>query len=557
MAVHDGVAHWHPEGEGAPLHDLTVGEALRRRAQKDPQASALVFEDPASGRQLRWTYRELDQQADRVAQALLCWGVRAGDHVAVMAVNSPEWVLLEYGLARIGAVLVTINTALRRDEIGYILAISKASVLFFNAEQRGYDVSSALSSLRPGLPHLEKLCVIGDVAAAGAIRWDEFMSLANQSNPEALARAEAAVSPSDVAQIQFTSGTTGSPKGAMLRHLSIVNNANLMSERAGFHTDDRLLSAMPLFHTAGCVCNVLGMLMSGGCLVLMPGFDARHMVDLGARERITVINAVPTMYLRMFEELDRLGDRAPDLSSLRIAFTGGTSIPPEMMRRLHDRFGAEPMIIMGMTEASPIITQTSADDDFEQKISTAGIPLPHTELRIAHPETGATLKCGEIGELKIRGYQITAGYFDMPDATEKAIDGEGWLSSGDLAVLEADGHLRIVGRIKDMLIRGGENIYPVEIETFLQSHPDVADAYVVGVPDRDLGEEIFAFVKLRPGVTLLPEALRQHCKDNMSRQKVPRYIHFVETLPMTANGKVQKFALREMAAAIASENLVG
>ena len=552
MATRSGIAHWHPEAAGLELEEITVAGALRRRAKATPNAPALVFDDHDAGRRVEWTYAELDEGVDRLARALLGWGICRGEHVAVMAGNSPEWVLLEYALARIGAVLVTVNTTLKRDEIGYILSQGQVSSLFYTSRQRGYDIASAIASLKEALPALTRLCVM-EGSVAGSMGWSDLLLNGASVSDAEFRNATETVSPSDIAQIQFTSGTTGSPKGAMLRHRSIVNNARFMTARAGFEPADRLLSPMPLFHTAGCVCNVLGMLMAGGCLVLMPLYDPILMAKLASRERATVINAVPTMYLRMLDELDRMGTESPDLSSLRIAFTGGTSIPPEMMRRMEERFGAEPMIIMGMTEASPIITQTSPADDFEKKIATAGTPLPHTELRIVDPETGETVRCGAVGELQIRGYQITAGYFDMPEATEQAISPDGWLASGDLAVLDDDGHLRIVGRIKDMLIRGGENIYPVEIETFLQAHPDVTDAYVVGVPDPDLGEEIFAFVKLREGAAISPADLKQHCRTHLSRQKMPRYLQPIDSLPMTANGKVQKFALREMATAIISQ----
>nr|CAD6620184.1 long-chain-fatty-acid--CoA ligase [Pseudorhizobium flavum] len=553
MVVRERVAHWHPDDAGVELQEITVGQALRTRAATMPHALALVFDDPAGRGRMAWTYAELDEGVDRLARGLIAWGVIRGDHVAVMAGNSPEWVLLEYALARIGAVLVTVNTALKRDEIGYILSQGQVSTLFFSRWQRGYDVGAAISTLTPDLTLLTRICGLEDDDAPATMGWKALLDGGGSISDDALAEVSDQVCPSDIAQIQFTSGTTGSPKGAMLRHRSIVNNARLMAARAGFVPEDRLLSAMPLFHTAGCVCNVLGMLMAGGCLILMPSFDARDMVALVEREGATIINAVPTMYLRMLEELDAMGSGQPALSSLRIAFTGGTSIPPELMRRLKMRFGAEPMIIMGMTEASPIITQTNPADDFERKITTAGIPLPHTELRIGEPGTGTTLACGQVGELLIRGYQITAGYFDMPDATEKAISPDGWLSSGDLAVLDEDGHLTIVGRIKDMLIRGGENIFPVEIEKFLQTHPDVTDAYVVGVPDPDLGEEIFAFVRLRDGARVGEHELKQFCRANLSRQKMPRYVRVIETLPMTANGKVQKFALRELAARLMTE----
>jgi fatty-acyl-CoA synthase len=546
LATKSGIAHWHAESEGFQLWDMTIGDKLRRQAAEAPDALALVYEDDV--RSLSLTYRELDARTDLVACALLAWGVQIGDRIAVLSANCPEWVFLEYALAKVGATLVTVNTSLKKEEIGYVLRQAEVSALFFTATFRNYDISAAVAELAPGLPALKRLCQLeGDQAEA--IAFDALLELASAVPNNALAAAGALVTADDVAQIQFTSGTTGAPKGAMLTHRGILNNARLSAARGGFDETDRLLSAMPLFHTAGCVCNVLGMLTCGGALILMPSFDAERMRDLLIRYQATVINAVPTMYIRLLEVLKSRND-LPPIWSLKTAFTGGTSIPPSMMRELKETFGARPMVIMGMTEASPIIAQTRPSADFETQIATAGTPLAHTEIKIVDPETGRTVRCGEPGELQIRGYQVTKGYYAMPEATAKAIDEKGWLHSGDLAVLEEEGYLRIVGRIKDMLIRGGENIYPVEIEHFLMTHPSVSDVQVVGVPDRDMGEEIFAFVKLAHGAETSGDHLERFCRDGMSRQKLPRYFHFVDEFPLTANGKVQKFELRKVAADI-------
>lgn len=551
MATKDGIAHWHPESEGFELWETTIGDKLRQQATAAPDALALVYEDEF--RSLSLNYRSLDEHTDLLARALLAWGVSTGDRVAVLSPNCPEWVFLEYALARIGATLVTVNTSLKKDEIGYVLRQAEVSALFFVATFRGYDIAAAVSEIAPGLPGFTRLCQLdagaGEMLTFEALSFEALLELVNGVQQDALAEAGARVTADDVAQIQFTSGTTGAPKGAMLTHRGILNNARLSAARAGFDQTDRLLSAMPLFHTAGCVCNVLGMLTCGGALILMPSFDAERMLDLLIRHEATVINAVPTMYIRMLEAL-KTRTELPTSWSLKTTYTGGTSIPPSMMRALNETFGARPMIIMGMTEASPIITQTRPADDFETQIVTAGTPLPHTEIRIVDPETGDTVRCGEPGELQIRGYQVTKGYYAMLEATATAIDESGWLHSGDLAVLEEKGYLRIVGRIKDMLIRGGENIYPVEIEHFLMTHLSIVDVQVVGVPDRDLGEEIFAFVKLSQGARASREELELFCRNGMSRQKLPRYFHFVDEFPLTANGKVQKFELRKIAADI-------
>ncbi|MCO6188554.1 AMP-binding protein [Rhizobium sp. L1K21] len=548
MAIRDAVAHWYPETEGFTLIESVVGAALKEQAARAPGALALVYEDET--RSIALTYQALDTKTDQLATALLAWGVKKQDRVAVLSPNSPEWVYLEYALAKIGAILVTVNTALKKDEIGYICRQAEVSTLFFVDNVRGYDIASAIEALKPDLPLLERLCCL-EGKSRSAISFTELMENSAEHGPDI--PHSLTPQPNDIAQIQFTSGTTGAPKGAMLSHRSILNNARMSAARGGFCASDRLLSAMPLFHTAGCVCNVLGMLSCGGTLILMPSFDPQSMIRLMIKHEATIINAVPTMYIRMLEALESW-PKKPENWSLRIAYTGGTSIPPSMMRDLKATFDLQPMIIMGMTEASPIITQTRPSDDFETQITTAGTPLPHTEIRIVDPETGDTRKCGEPGELLIRGYQVTKGYYAMPDATAKAIDADGWLHSGDLAVLQKEGYLSIVGRIKDMLIRGGENIYPVEIENFLMGHPAVAEAQVVGVPDPDLGEEIFAFVKCTPGASVNSVELEQYCRANMSRQKLPRYFHFMEHFPLTANGKVQKYELRTIAAEMLKGN---
>ncbi|MGR3742525.1 MAG: AMP-binding protein [Pseudooceanicola nanhaiensis] len=534
-------AHLAPSDRGPRLEALTLGGLLDRQAARHGARPALIFESFG----VEWSYDELRDRADRLARGLIGWGVAAQDRVAVLSPSAPEWILLELALAKVGAVLVTVNPALRANELEYLLRQSRASTLFTTCTYRGYDTGAAIAGLAGGLPDLRRLATLGAGAIPGAVTLAEVTDLADRVTEEELAARQAWVGSGDVAQIQYTSGTTGAPKGAMLTHHSTVNNARLMADRAGFHAGDRLVSAMPFFHTAGCVCNVMGMLAAGGCLVALENFEAAAMLDQIERHRGTVTNAVPTMMIRMLEDP---GFAGRDLCSWRIAFTGGTDIPASLMRRIRDEVGAEPMIIMGMTECSPIITQTDPSDDFETRIATAGTPLPHTEIRIVSPETGEVVGLGETGELQIRGYLTTAGYFDMPEKTAETLLPDGWLRSGDLAVVDGNRHVRIVGRIKDMLIRGGENIYPAEIEAFLLTHPEVSDAQVVGVPDPEMGEEVFAFVIPRPGTTPEAEALRAFCRAGLARHKLPRFVEMVEAFPMTPNGKVRKVELREMAA---------
>ena len=534
VAIEGGVSIWAAESFGATLLDCTVGDMLDVQAVRFPAHEAIVF--PEFG--VRWNYAELRARVDRLALGLIGLGIAAGERVAVLAPNVPEWLLLDYALAKIGAVLVTVNTGYRQHELAYLLRQGRVAVLFMVAGYRGTDYRTIVRAAQEtGLPELRHVVEIGSAA------FDEMQ----HGEGTGLAARQAAVRPRDVVQIQYTSGTTGAPKGVMLTHRGTLNNARLMGDRAGFDDTSRLLAVMPLFHTAGCVCNALGMLVQGGAFVGMTAFDASAALALLGTERITVVNAVPTMYLRLLAEPGVADGAHRAASTLRTAFTGGTTIPPSMLVALRDAFGAEPMVIMGMTEASPLITQTRPEDGFERNSTSAGVPLPFTAIKIV--ENGVPVPLGEAGELCIQGYGVTPGYFDMPERTAEAIDAEGWLHSGDLATLAADGTLRIVGRTKDMVIRGGENLYPAEIENLLMLHPAVEQVQVVGVPDPDFGEEAFAFVMLRPGASADAASLREFARASFSRHKVPRYIELVDDFPQTASGKVKKFELRELARA--------
>ncbi|WP_209593889.1 AMP-binding protein [Jiella mangrovi] len=548
-----------------PLREITLGDLLREQAERFPDQPALIFDEPQ--RRVEYSYRQLDREVDRLARALIAIGVERQARVAVMAPNSPEWVLLEYALARIGAVLVTVNPAFRQAELGYLLTQGDVSVLFAAAVFRDFSIAGMLAEMMPDLgglegaarnrpetyPSLRRVVALSDQPIVGALAFRDLLGLGEATTQEALAERILAVMPGDVAQIQYTSGTTGKPKGAMLTHRGTVNNARLAGRRAGYRPSDVMVSAMPFFHTAGCVCNVLGMAAVGGCLVAMESFEASRMLDLLERHRGTIVNAVPTMYVRLLQD-EALARGRRDVSSWRIAYVGGTSIPPSLMLELKARIGCDPAIIMGMTETSPIITQTLPDEPLEEKVRTAGVPLPHVEIRIVDPETGTVVPLGRQGELQIRGFLVTAGYYAMPEATQAAIDPQGWLRSGDLAVMDEAGHLRIVGRIKDMLIRGGENVYPVEIEDRLLEHADIAEAQVVGVPDAEMGEEIFAFVVARDGCTVDADALKSWCKAHMARHKMPRHVAVIETTPKTANGKVRKVELRDLAKRMIEED---
>ncbi|MDQ0314705.1 AMP-binding protein [Amorphus orientalis] len=563
MAMVSGQSHWLPDDEGVALRETTLGHLLSEQARRVPDRPAIIFDEPDADLQVNWTYADLDRHVDQLSKALIAIGVKPADRVAVLSPNRPEWVLFEYALARIGAILVTVNPAFRKLELDYLLTQGRISVLVSVGEFRGFDLAGMLSEMIPDLVSaidgerkggdayldLRRVIALGRTPIIGALSFADLLKKAATVSDAVLADRAARVTPDDVVQIQYTSGTTGNPKGAMLTHRGTVNNALLATARAGYRETDVMVSAMPFFHTAGCVCNVMGMVAVGGCLVPLSGFDAATMLDLMERYRGTLTNGVPTMYIRLLQDPKFVaGER--DISSYRIAYIGGTSIPPSLMVEVKEKMGADPCLIMGMTECSPIITQTVPTDPLEKKVATAGVPLPHTEVRVVDPDTSAIVPTGREGELQIRGYLVMAGYFEMPEKTAETIDPDGWLKSGDLAVLDEGGYLRIVGRIKDMLIRGGENIYPVEIEEALLNHPDIAEAQVVGVPDDEYGEEIFAFVVPRDGRTIDTDAVRAWCRSNMARHKLPRYLAAIEAMPQTANGKVRKVELRQKAADI-------
>jgi fatty-acyl-CoA synthase len=515
-----------PPADGPPLRRLSVGEALRDAVRAAPSVIALVegAADPAARR--RWTYRELLAEAERTAAALLARFV-PGERVAIWANNLPEWVLLEYGAALAGITIVTVNPALRVGELRHVLANSGAQGLFMLPGYRGTDMQATLAGIRDELPQLREVLLLTE--------WDEFLASGRPGT------ALPGAGPDDPAQIQYTSGTTGTPKGAVLRHGGITDNAALYAQRAGMQPGDITVNPMPLFHTAGCVMSVLGTLSVRGTLVLPPAFDPALQLRLLEQERGTSMIGVPTMLIAM---LDAAEFRSADLSSLRCVVSGGAVVPAELVRRVERETPAQVSIVFAQTEASPVITQTSPDDTADDRAETLGRPLPHTAVRIVDPATGQTLPVGQTGELLTRGYGVMIGYYDDPAATAAAIDSGGWLHTGDLAKMDECGYFLIDGRLKEMIIRGGENIYPREIEAVLFGHPDVADAAVVGVPDEHWGEQVAAFVRPAAGHTPDPAALFAYVRDRLAPFKAPRYWAVLDQFPLTGSAKVQKFRLR-------------
>ncbi|MFJ8039098.1 AMP-binding protein [Kitasatospora sp. NPDC096147] len=513
-----------------PLLDLTIGEVFERVVRESPGREALV--DVPSGR--RWTYGELAVEVERVALGLVGLGVVAGDRVGVWAPNCPEWVFVQFATARVGAVLVTVNPGYRSHEVGYVLRQSGVRTVVAARSFKSSDYAGMLAEVRPSCPELV------DVLLIGSPEWEDLPA-------GDVAALGAGLTPDQPINIQYTSGTTGFPKGATLSHRNILNNGHFVGELCGYTEQERICVPVPFYHCFGMVMGNLAALTHGACVVIpAPAFDPAATLRAVEAERCTSLYGVPTMFIA---ELSEPGFDEYDLGSLRTGIMAGSPCPVEVMKEVVERMGMRDVsICYGMTETSPVSTQTRLDDSLERRVSTVGRVGPHLTVKVVDPDTGETVPRGTHGELLTRGYSVMLGYWADPERTAEAVDAEGWMRTGDLAVMDEQGYLNITGRIKDMVIRGGENLYPREIEEFLYTHPDILDAQVIGVPDQRYGEELMAWVRLRPGaVELTEEALRAFCAGRIDRHKIPRYLHLVDEYPMTVTGKVRKVEMRERA----------
>ncbi len=510
-----------------PLREVTIGALLEEAAQRWPSREALVeaHADGRSGR--RYTYADLAAEAERLAAALLT-RYAPGERIAVWSPNSPEWVLLEFAAALAGLTLVTVNPAYQAKELSFVLQQSESAGLFRVAEFRGNPMARIADEVSAGVPTLREIVDLEDAAGLFA--------------RGAATRPRPTVAPDDPAQIQYTSGTTGFPKGAVLSHRSLTNNARFALERLGLAEGDTYLNMMPMFHTTGCSICLLGCVQLGLRLVLARLFVAELMLALIERERVNALIAVPTMLIAM---LEAHAMRPRDTASLACVLSGGSMVPPELVRRIEESFGCRFTIIYGQTETSPGLTQTRADDPWAERTETIGQAYPHTELSIRDPATNAVLPIGTVGEICSRGYSTMLGYNDNPEATAKTIDAAGWLHTGDLGTMDRRGFVRITGRVKDMIIRGGENLFPVEIENVLIEHPDVAEAAVVGVPDPHWGEIAICFLRPRGAALLAAADLVRHVRRDLAAPKTPAHWIVLDAFPLTGSGKIQKFVLRE------------
>lgn len=520
-----------------PLLGDTIGVNLARTVAAHPDQDALI--DRPAG--LRLTYREFDAEVDRVALGLLALGVVKGDRVGIWSPNRAEWVLIQYATARIGSVLVNINPAYRTHELEYVLQQSGISVLVAAPSFKTSDYAGMIEEVRGKCPDLREVVLFGGPA------WDSLLEAGGRGDRSRLAEVAATLSPDDPVNIQYTSGTTGFPKGATLSHHNILNNGFSVGELLGYTEQDRIAIPVPFYHCFGMVMANLAATSHGSCMVIPgPGFDPAASLEAVQAERCTSLYGVPAMFIA---ELALPDFDDYDLSSLRTGIMAGSPCPAEIMRQVIDRMGmSEVSICYGMTETSPVSTQTRRDDSLERRVSTVGRVGPHLEVKVIDPGSGVTVARGVSGELCTRGYSVMLGYWNEPEKTAEAIDTGRWMHTGDLAVMDEDGYVSITGRIKDMVIRGGENVYPREIEELLYTHPDLLDAQVIGVPDERYGEELMVWVRMREGVDpLTVESLRTFCAGRIAHYKIPRYVHVVEEFPMTVTGKVRKVQMREEA----------
>lgn len=540
------------------LMEITLGQLLRKTAERYPDREALI----APEKDFRTTWKEFNELTDQVAKGMLSMGIKKGDHVAMWSTNYPEWIITQFATAKIGAVLVTVNTNYKARELEYLLKQSDSTTLIMsngpNSKDNSYlkiisELCSTLEYSAPGqlisetFPMLKNIIYLGDDVQYGMYNYSQLYDMAKNVSDEALRHIESTLDIHDPINMQYTSGTTGFPKGVMLTHYNLSNNGMAIGDSMKFTKYDRLCIPVPLFHCFGCVLGVMASITHGTTMILIDHFNPITVMQAIEDEACTAVHGVPTMFISMlsnprFDEFD--------FSTLRTGIMAGSLCPEEIMKEVYEKMNmTEITSVFGQTESSPGCTQTTADDSFEKKVGTVGKELPYIECKIVDPETGEDCPSGVQGEFVARGYNIMKGYYNMPEATAEAIDNDGWLHTGDLAIKDEDGYYKITGRLKDMIIRGGENIYPKEIEDLLYTHPQIQDVQVVGVPDKKYGEAVMACVILVEDAELSEKEVQKFVADKVAKHKIPQHVWFINRFPMTASGKIQKFKLRDKAVA--------
>ena len=538
----------------AELLEMTIGEMMELQARLHPDQDGLV--SPLIG--VRYSYKELNEMCDRVARGFMAMGIKKGDHIAMWSSNYPEWVITQFASAKMGAVLVTVNTNYKRFELEYLMRQSDSTTLITmhgtkdsDYLQYIYELCPELKTSEPGkleceaLPRLKNVIYLDEGHPDGMFNWSDILEMAEQVSQEELEAVKATLDIHDVINMQYTSGTTGFPKGVMLTHYNLVNNGKAIGDCMNFTHEDRLLIHVPLFHCFGCVLGVMASITHGTTMILNDHFNPIHALKVIEAERCTAVHGVPTMFISILENPEFF---KYDLSSLRTGIMAGSPCPIEFMKRAVNDMGMKEIVITyGQTESSPAITMTTTTDPLEIRVATVGKVVPNVEAKIIDPETGEDAPFDVQGEIVARGYNIMKGYYNMPEATRQAVDEDGWLHTGDIGTMDENGYFKITGRLKDMIIRGGENIYPREIEEYFYTHPAVKDVQVIGVPDTKYGEEVLACIILKPGETRTEQEMIDFVRNGLSKFKAPRYVRFVDSFPMTASGKIQKFKMREWA----------
>ena len=519
----------HVAGPTAPaVREMTFGDLLRKAAEEAPDRPALVAGVPDPTLRRQWTYAEFYREVQRTARALLS-RFKPGERISVWAQNIPEWVMLEFGAGMAGMILVTVNPAFRAREVEYVLKQSRSAGVFVVTGFRGNPMLETVQAVAQNCPELREIICFDD--------WDAFIAAGDDESIKL-----PAVSPNAPVMIQYTSGTTGFPKGALLRHRGLLNNGADTADRMGVDRGDVFVIPMPLFHTGGCVCCVIGAVSKAATMVMLEAFEPGLVLELLGTYRGNAMLGVPTMLVAL---LEHPAFPTTDLSSIKAICSGGSTVPATLVRKLEEKLGAPFTIVFGQTECSPVAAQTGCTDSVEDKADTIGLPLPNMETKIIDPNTGETVPIGTIGEFCTRGYHIMLGYFEMPDATAAAIDADGWLHTGDLCAMDARGYCTVEGRLKDMIIRGGENIYPRELEELLFKHPKVGEIAVIGVPHEKWGEEVAAFIRPAPGAIIDKDELIYYMRASLAPHKTPKHWFVVDAFPLTGSGKIQKFKLRE------------
>ncbi|MEH7332187.1 AMP-binding protein [Neobacillus drentensis] len=536
------------------LLNVTIGELLEEKAKLQPDNQAVIYSD----RDLRWTYREFNNICRLAAKGLMKLGIEKGEQLAAWSTNTPEWLITQFATGKMGAVLVTVNTNYRTAELEYLLQQSDSTTIILMDTWKEssyidmlYEIAPELRTSEPGklkssrLPYLKNVIVLGDKRYPGTYSWNDIMKLGELVSDEELNQRMDSLDPDDVINMQYTSGTTGFPKGVMLTHNNIVNNGFNIAGCMKLTAQDRLCIPVPFFHCFGCVLGTMACVSVGAAMVPVQEFSPKRVLQTVQDEKCTGLHGVPTMFIA---ELNDPDFEKYDLSTLRTGIMAGSNCPIEVMKAVIEKMGAKEITIAyGQTESSPVITQTRTDDPIDLRVETVGKALPNVEVKVVEPGTSKEVPFGVQGELCTRGYHVMKGYYKNQSATNEAIDAEGWLHTGDLAVMGENGYLKITGRLKDMIIRGGENIYPREIEEFLYSNPKILDVQVIGVPDEVYGEEVMAWIILKEGEETTAEEIKEYCNGKISKHKIPRYIEFIDAYPMTASGKIQKYRLKEKA----------